>query len=164
MLKANNKYRGFQEILFTCLYDDMKEIYSIILNLKYFCNCNENRISASCQISSAELRGINAIERHKSITCSELAEKIRLSPSRISRITDNLAKKGYLSRQVKDHDRRTTFLYLTEKGKKMKDDINGKQKKFEQLLTAKLSTQEIESIKIGLKKLENILGNNIKRS
>jgi DNA-binding MarR family transcriptional regulator len=142
----------------------MKEIYAIILNLKYFCSCNENRISSSCHISSAELRSINAIERHKSITCSELAEKIRLSPSRISRITDNLAKKGYLSRQVKDYDRRTTLLYLTKKGEKMKDEINREQKNFERLLTSKLSTQEIESIKIGLKKLENILVNNTKRS
>ena len=142
----------------------MDEIYTAIVKLKYFCNCNENRISSFCHISSAELRGIRAFGNQQILTCSELADKINLSPSRVSRITDNLAKKGYLTRQVPENDRRTTLLFLTKKGTQIKDKINREQKYFEQLLTSKLSAKEINSIKIGLKKLENILINNTKRS
>jgi DNA-binding MarR family transcriptional regulator len=142
----------------------MKGLYATIIKLNYFYNCNENRISSFCHVSSAELRGIIAFENHPSLTCSELAEKINLSPSRVTRITDNLTKKGYLNRQIPEHDRRTTLLCLTKKGLKVKDKINREQKQLEQLLTSKLSAQEIEIIKIGLEKLENILINNTKRS
>ena len=135
----------------------MNEIYEIILKLKQFCNCNENRISSFCHINLAELKGINTMEKDREITCSKLAEKMDLSPSRVSRITDNLTKKGYLLRQTKDNDRRSTFLCLTKKGEKIKDEISLEQKNFQELLEAELSVQEIESIKIELKKLEKIL-------
>ena len=138
----------------------MNEIYTMIIKLKYFCNCNENRISSFCHISSAELRGISVFGNNQRLTCSELAEKINLSPSRVSRITDNLASKGYLTRQIPEHDRRTTLLCLTKKGVKIKDKINREQEHFEQLLSSKLSAQEIELIKTGLKKLESVLVNN----
>ncbi len=142
----------------------MNEIYEIILKLKNFCNSNESRISSSCHISLAELKGINTMKKGGEITCSKLAEKMDLSPSRVSRITDNLTKKGYLCRQTKDNDRRSTFLCLTKKGEEIKEEINREQKNFQNLLEAELNVQEIESIKIGLKKIEKILLKNTKRS
>ena len=141
----------------------MKEIYTTILKLKYFCVCNESRISFSCQISLAELKGINAMEKNKSITCSALSEKMNLSPSRGSRIIDNLVKKGCLIRKIMDNDRRATLLYLSKKGEKIKNDINREQKTFEQKLRSELSSQEIESIEVGLNILEKFLVNNIKK-
>ena len=135
----------------------MKEIYTTILKIKYFCLCNESRISASCHIGMSELKCINAIENYDGMTCSELSDRMNLSPSRGSRIIDNLVKKGYLSRRVKDYDRRSTFLYLTDKGKKIKDNINREQRCLEKSLSSKLSIQEIESIRIGLKTLEKFL-------
>ncbi len=142
----------------------MNEIYEMILKLKNFCNSNESRISSSCHISLAELKGINTMKKEAEITCSKLAEKMELSPSRVSRITDNLTKKGYLCRQTRDNDRRSTFLCLTKKGEEIKEEINREQKNFQKLLETELNVQEIESIKIGLKKLEKILLKNTKRS
>jgi len=68
-----------------------------------------------------------------------------------------MVKKGYLLRKIKDYDRRSTLLCLTEKGKKIKDEINQEQRGFEQKINSELSAQEIESIKIGLKTLEKFL-------
>ena len=144
-------------IVISKLVVGMKEIYTTILRLKYFCTCNENKISSSWHISLAELKGINAMESHESVTCSELAEKINLSPSRGSRIIDNLVRKGYLFREIQDQDRRTTLLYLTKRGEKLKYNITREQKAFEDMLTSKLSSQEIESVRKGLATLEKIL-------
>lgn len=138
-------------------YTGMKEIYTTILKLKYFCTCNENKISSSWNISLAELKGVNAMESHESLTCSELAEKMNLSPSRGSRIIDNLVRKGYLFREIQDQDRRTTFLSLTKRGEKLKYNITREQKAFEDILTSKLNSQEIESVKKGLAILEKVL-------
>jgi len=141
----------------------MDKIYSTILKLKYFCNCNERNIHLNCHISLAELKGISAIKKDNLITCSQLAEEISLSPSRVSRITDSLVRKGYITRKTKNNDRRSTFLGLTKKGEKIKEKINKEQKNFEQILLSNLSTQEIEVIKKGLKKLEQILVYNTKK-
>ena len=135
----------------------MKEIYDTILKIKHFCTCTESKISSSCHIGLAEFKGINAMENHKNITCTELSERMNLSPSRGSRIIDNLVKKGYLLRKIKDCDRRSTLLYLTEKGEKIKNEIHQEQKNFEQKINSKLSAKEIESVKAGLKTLEKIL-------
>jgi len=82
---------------------------------------------------------------------------MNLSLSRGSRIIDNLVRKGYLFREIKDQDRRTTLLYLTKRGKKLKYEIKREQKAFEDMLTSKLSSQEIKSIKKGLETLEKVL-------
>lgn len=135
----------------------MKEIYDIILKIKYFCVCNETKISSACHIGMAELKGINALGNNENITCTELAKRMNLSLSRGSRIIDSLVKKGYLLRKAKDHDRRFTLLYLTEKGKELKNDIIKEQKTFEENINTELTAQEIESIKKGLKTLEKFL-------
>jgi DNA-binding MarR family transcriptional regulator len=143
--------------------NDMKDIYEIVLKLKYFCNCNESRISLNCHISLAELKGIQAIEEEEVITCSEFSEKIKLSTSRSSRIIDNLVRKGLLTRKIKDYDRRTTWLCLTKKGAEIKENINQEQKKFEQLLSSELNREDIELIEKGLKILENLIKNHTKK-
>lgn len=135
----------------------MKEIYNIIFKLKDFCAFNENQISNICNISVAELRGISAINAKENIACTEFSDRLLLSPSRGSRIIDNLVKKGYLLRKIKDCDRRSTLLCLTEKGEKIKNKINQEQTNFVQKISLELSSQEIESVKTGLKALEKFL-------
>ena len=139
----------------------MERIYQIILNLKRLCLCNEDRISSSCQIHVAEFKGISAIDYQESISCSALSQKMNLSLSRGSRIIDNLVRKGYLFREAKDQDRRITLVCLTEKGRKLKHKITNEQLAFEELLTSRLSSQEIEIVKRGLKTLEKALNQNI---
>jgi DNA-binding MarR family transcriptional regulator len=141
----------------------MKEIYEIILKLKYFCYCHESRISTSCQISLGELKGIKVMEEEQALTCSDIAKKINLSPSRGSRIIDNLVRKGLLLRKIKENDRRTTLLYLTKKGREVMKNIDREEKKFEHLLTSELGSEDIEIIKKGLKLLERILLDNTQR-
>jgi len=135
----------------------MKEIYDTILKIKNFCACNESNISASCHIGMAELKGLNAMKKDEAITCTELAKRMNLSLSRGSRIIDGLVKKGYILRKTYHLDRRSTMLCLTEKGRKLKNDITKEQKAFEEYIKLELNTQEIESIKKGLKILEKFL-------
>ena len=69
---------------------------------------------------------------HKSMTISELAEKIHVSPPAISRSIKGLEEKGWINRIIDSNDRRTTFVVLTELGeakylmvkKQLKDFLN----------------------------------------
>ncbi len=141
----------------------MNDIYEQILKLKYFCHCHERRISTYCQISLAELKGLKAMEGEESITCSDFSKKINLSPSRSSRIIDNLVRKGLLLRKIGENDRRSTLLYFTDKGWGLKESIRLEEEKFEQLLTSELGSEDIEIIRKGLKLLEKIMENNFLR-
>ena len=153
LLLINNIVKG------NCCY--MKEIYELILKIKHFCHCNETKIGSYCQISQAELKGIKAMEREEVISCSDFSRKVALSPSRSSRIIDNLVKKGLLSRKISENDRRTTLIYLTRKGWTLKEDICQEERKFEQLLASELKSEDINTIRKGLKLLEKIMGNHI---
>ena len=139
----------------------MKNTYELILKLKHFCHCNERKISTYCQINLAELKGIKAMGRDEAITCSDFSKRINLSPSRSSRIIDNLVKKKLLLRKTREDDRRSILLYLTKKGWELKENIAQEEKKFEQLLAAQLSDADIEIIKKGLKLLEKVMKNDI---
>lgn len=139
----------------------MKNTYELILKLKHFCHCNERKISTYCQINLAELKGIKAMGRDEAITCSDFSKRINLSPSRSSRIIDNLVKKKLLLRKTREDDRRSILLYLTKKGWELKENIAQEEKKFEQLLAAQLNDADIEIIKKGLKLLEKVMKNDI---
>ena len=139
----------------------MKNTYELILKLKHFCHCNERKISIYCQINLAELKGIKAMGRDEAITCSDFSKRINLSPSRSSRIIDNMVKKKLLLRKTREDDRRSILLYLTKKGWELKENIVEEEKKFEQLLAAQLSNKDIEIIKKGLKLLEKVMKNDI---
>lgn len=139
----------------------MKNTYELILKLKHFCHCNERKISIDCQINLAELKGIKAMGWDEAITCSDFSKRINLSPSRSSRIIDNMVKKKLLLRKTREDDRRSILLYLTKKGWGLKENIAQEEKKFEQLLAAQLSDADIEIIKKGLKLLEKVMKNDI---
>jgi DNA-binding MarR family transcriptional regulator len=139
----------------------MKNTYELILKLKHFCHCNERKISTYCHINLAELKGIKAMGRDEAITCSDFSKRINLSPSRSSRIIDNMVKKKLLLRKAREDDRRSMLLYLTKKGWELKENIAQEEKKFEQFLATQLSDADIEIIKKGLKLLEKVMKNDI---
>lgn len=50
------------------------------------------------------------------LTMSELAEKVTLSPSGVTRLIDRLEKQGYVTRDVNPCDRRSLFAVITPEG------------------------------------------------
>ena len=51
------------------------------------------------------------------LTMSELAEKVILSPSGVTRLIDRLEKQGFVARDVNPADRRSMFAVLTPAGR-----------------------------------------------
>ena len=51
------------------------------------------------------------------ISISELAERIRLSPSQVSRIAIELERKGLIERHRSEHDSRSTEVAITDAGR-----------------------------------------------
>lgn len=133
-----------------------KSIVDLIIQLKKGCMNNEKQIRTLCNISLAEYKGITVISAGEKITCDILSKKMGLSPSRGSRIIDNLVKKEYLLRMVNPEDRRSFVISLSSRGAKLKNQIGQERNSCERRIRKKLSAKEFELIKEGLELITKI--------
>ena len=111
---------------------------------------DEKQIRTICNISLAEDKGVMEIETTERVICNALSKKMDLSPSRGSRIIDNLVRKGYLLRIVNPADRRSFVVSLSFKGAKIKDDIVREKNNCEKRIRKSFSEKEVGLIKEGL--------------
>ncbi|MDQ0061381.1 MarR family winged helix-turn-helix transcriptional regulator [Paenibacillus harenae] len=66
-------------------------------------------------MSLSQVFAIQELEK-QSLTITELAEKLRLERSSVSRLVDGLVKGGFVSRELNENNRREVIVELTEKG------------------------------------------------
>jgi DNA-binding MarR family transcriptional regulator len=133
-----------------------KSIIDLIIELKKGCMKDEEQIRTICNISLAEYKGIMGIDIEESITCNALSQKMGLSPSRGSRIIDNLVRKDYLLRMVNPADRRSFVVSLSFKGTKTRKQIKQERNNCEKRIIKSFSEKEVELIKEGLELITKI--------
>lgn len=133
-----------------------KNLVDLIIELKKGCMEDEEHIRTICNISFAEYKGIMGIDIEESITCNALSQKMGLSPSRGSRIIDNLVRKGYLLRMENPEDRRSFVLSLSSKGAEIKKQIEQERNNCEYRFRKNLSAGEVELIKKGLELIAKV--------
>lgn len=66
---------------------------------------------------------LNVLYDEPGLIQSEIAEKTYKDKTNVTRILDVLSKNGYVIRESHEKDRRSSCIYLTDKGKKMFDDL-----------------------------------------
>ena len=133
-----------------------KSIIDLIMELKRGCLEDEEQVRTRCNISFAEYKGIMGIDIEERMTCSALAKKMGLSPSRGSRIIDNLVRKGYLLRIVNPADRRSFVVSLSFKGAKIRKQIKQERNNCEKRIIKSFSEKEVDLIKEGLELITKI--------
>ena len=126
-------------------------ILNLITSLKMNRVLEQEYMRVTCNLSIAEYRGIMSQEKGQDTTCMELSEIMGLSPSRSSRVIDNLVRRGYLIRKTNTRDRRSMAITLSEKGIEAKEKIKKNQKELEDDLQKRFSDEVISSIKSSLK-------------
>ena len=126
------------------------------MELKRGCLEDEEQVRTRCNISFAEYKGIMGIDIEERMTCSALAKKMGLSPSRGSRIIDNLVRKGYLLRIVNPADRRSFVVSLSFKGAKIRKQIKQERNNCEKRIIKSFSEKEVDLIKEGLELITKI--------
>ena len=133
-----------------------KTLIDLIIELKKSCMNDEEQIRTLCNVSLAEYKGIMVVNEGEKITCNILSKKMGLSPSRGSRIIDNLVKKECLLRIVNPEDRRSFVISLSSRGAKLKNQIEQERNSCERRIRKKLSAKEVELIKEGLELINKI--------
>jgi len=130
-----------------------ENVLNLIVKLKLNRVLDKEHVKMICNLSVAEYRGIMAPKHGQEMTCQEMAKAMDLSPSRSSRVIDNLVRKGFFIRKTNRQDRRTVAITLSDKGWKVKREINKNQEQLEQDIEKNFSDEEMNMIKNSLRML-----------
>ncbi len=132
-------------------------IIETILHLSDICySLNEETLKGE-NISRPESFILLSIKPGESVSSNELASRNRLSPSRISRIVDDMIEKDLLLRTEDSGDRRFTKLSLTKTGSKKHTAIMKLKDQCEQKIKSQLQKDELEAVENGLIYLKNAM-------
>lgn len=93
-----------------------EKLADLTFQLLASCQEKENRLARQHNLTDAEFRCLRSMTENESLNNKEIAERMNLSPSRLTRIIDGLVKKGYVKREIQPNDRRNMQVYLSEKG------------------------------------------------
>ncbi|MGF9857815.1 MarR family transcriptional regulator [Priestia endophytica] len=98
---------------------------------------------------------ISILDDQRGITQKELVEAIDKKQTTIVRMVHSMEKKGLIKRIFNEQDRRSHYLFLTEKGAETKKTISPAVKDAHLFVTRQLSEEEIDQLKTLLNKVYN---------
>lgn len=101
-------------------------------------------IELDLSFSKSELLTLLFADRYEDIIMSQIAEYINVSMSTATGIAERLVKKGYLQRSRSDTDRRIVIIKLTEKGKRLVNEIKEIADYYFRKITDSLTEEEKE--------------------
>ncbi len=111
------------------------------------------------QLTSAMWCVLMAVFENESLTQKELSDILCIETPTVTKIIDNLEKKGLIIRAPYEGDRRAYRIKSTDKAKEIKDDIFNVGNDFMQWVKRDLSPEEKDSVKHLLDKLYQSLQN-----
>jgi DNA-binding MarR family transcriptional regulator len=132
---------------------DDENFFDLIRRISHKCREREDRVKRKFALSPAEYEALISLQGRERVTCREFSSRMRLSVSRGSRIIDKLYSRGLIQRTDLDTDRRCKNIWLTDKGKKVRDAIRQKMSACENQLTSVFSAAELRSLKQSLRRV-----------
>jgi DNA-binding MarR family transcriptional regulator len=96
------------------------------LTFKLLANCQEKeaRLAENYGLTQSEFRCLRLFNKNDVLNNKQVAERMNLSPSRLTRIIDGLVAKGYIIRQIEPSDRRNMKVELSKRGKVIVQKLN----------------------------------------
>lgn len=98
---------------------------------------------------------ISILDSQRGTTQKDLAQKADKDHSTIVRMIHSMEKKGFIKKDFNEHDKRSHYLFLTEKGEEIKKNILPVVENAHNFVTSNLTTEEVQQLKILLNKLYN---------
>jgi len=96
------------------------------LTFSLLANCQEKeiRLAEIHSLTQAEFRCLRLFGADENINNKKIAERMNLSPSRLTRIIDGLVNKEYILREIDPNDRRNMRVCLSRKGQLLVQQLN----------------------------------------
>lgn len=104
----------------------MRDITSFRIDLRRFERAIERLNKSTCHraVNVPQCHTIMEIGLAGKLTAKELAERLNIDKSTVSRNVDKLVRKGLVQREIPATDRRTVLISLSTKGDAIFNDIN----------------------------------------
>lgn len=116
----------------------------------------QNHASCCDGISLSQCLTLLEIERNREISVSDLAQKLSLDKSTVSRTVDGLVNIDLVNRIIPQENRRMALIHLTDSGKKVCSSINYTNDSYVNEVLHDFSAEEREQL---LKLFSKLAGN-----
>ncbi len=93
-------------------------------------------------LTTAQCHPLLEIDEMGQTNLRDLASKLNLDPSTLSRTIDGLVQRGLVKREADSRDRRYVFLSLTDEGQKICDRINEQNDRFYEGILRRMPDEE----------------------
>ncbi len=104
--------------------DTATRLADLTFTLLANCQEKENRLAEQYGLTQAEFRCLRLFGAEECLNNKHIAERMKLSPSRLTRIIDGLVKKSYIVREIDFNDRRNMRVSLSDRGKLLVKKLN----------------------------------------
>jgi DNA-binding MarR family transcriptional regulator len=94
-----------------------KSLADLTFSLLPICHQKEARLAEEHGLYQAEFKCLRLFGSDENMNNKEIAKRMNLSPSRLTRIIDGLVQKGYMQREIDQTDRRNMRVFLSKRGK-----------------------------------------------
>jgi len=97
---------------------------NLTFNLLARCQEKDARLAEEHRLLEAEFKCLRLFGVDENLSNKEIAKRMNLSESRLTRIMDGLVQKGYMKREIDKSDRRLMKLSLFRRGKMLSNKLN----------------------------------------
>jgi DNA-binding MarR family transcriptional regulator len=106
------------------LNENAEKLANLTFSLLANCQEKEVRLAEVHNLTQAEFRCLRLFGSDEIINNKAIAERMNLSPSRLTRIIDGLVQKEYILREIDPNDRRNMKVSLSKKGRLLVQQLN----------------------------------------
>ena len=97
---------------------------NLTFNLLARCQEKEAWLAEKHGLFQAEFKCLRLLGSDESLNNTQISKRMKLSPSRSTRIIDTLVQKGYMKREIEQDDRRNMRVFLSRRGKILTNKLN----------------------------------------
>jgi DNA-binding MarR family transcriptional regulator len=101
-----------------------EHLADLTFNLLARCQEKEAWLAKEHGLFQAEFKCLRLFGSNESLNNTQISDRMKLSPSRLTRIIDTLVQKGYMKREIDQHDRRNMRVFLSRRGKLLTNKLN----------------------------------------
>jgi len=118
----------------------------LIFEILPICQKKETELADDHGLLQAEFKCFRLMGSEGSLNNKDIAERMNLSPSRITRIMDGLVKKGYMQRRIDKDDKRNLKVSLSRRGKNLTNKLNDALIEIHQEILQNIDTSQHKSL------------------
>lgn len=146
------------------LQSNAAQLAELTFNLLEDCHQKEMRMAERYGLTASEFRCMRLLNVGENINNKDLAYRLNLSPSRLTRILNGLVAKGYTLREIETGDRRNMRVSLSRKGEKMVGNLNEAYIKIHQEILDNIDVDSHDDLIAGMTELLSALRKWMKKS